>query len=88
MFEFNFIEVIGIVATLFIVIAFSLNGELKIRIFDLVGAILFILYGSLICSFSTILLNGILVGIQIFKIIKLKKKETNNIQDNIQEEGI
>ena len=56
-------ELIGVIATLFIVVAFSLNGELKIRLFDLVGAILFVVYGVLIKSFSIVLLNAILVAI-------------------------
>ena len=71
------VESIGIIATLFIVLAFSLNGELKIRIFDLVGAVLFVVYGCLIKSFSTVLLNGILTGIQIYKIIKLRGNHAN-----------
>jgi len=66
-------EILGIIATIFIVIAFALSGELKIRIFDLVGAILFIIYGITINSFSTILLNIILTIIQIYKIYKMKK---------------
>lgn len=65
-------EFIGILGTLFIIIAFTFNGELKIRIFDLIGAILFVIYGITIKSFSTILLNGILIIIQIYKIYKLR----------------
>lgn len=64
-------EIIGIIATLFIVLAFIQNGEFKIRILDLIGAVLFIIYGITISSFSTILLNGILVIIQIYKMYKL-----------------
>lgn len=68
-------ELIGITGTLFIIIAFTLSGELKIRIFDLVGATLFIIYGVMIHSFSTILLNGVLVLIQIYKIRTILKNE-------------
>ena len=71
-------ELIGIIATSFIVLAFTRNGEFKIRVFDLVGATLFVIYGVLIHSFSTILLNGILIGIQIYKLYKLK-----NVQNPI-----
>lgn len=66
-------EIIGILGTMFIIIAFILNGELKIRIFDLIGAILFVIYGITINSFSTILLNGILILIQVYKIYKLRE---------------
>ena len=66
-------EFIGIFGTLFIILAFAMNGEFKIRVFDLIGAILFVIYGITILSFSTILLNGILIVVQLYKIFKLKK---------------
>lgn len=65
-------EFIGILGTLFIILAFILNGEIKIRLFDLIGALLFVLYGFTINSFSTILLNFILIIIQLYKLYKLK----------------
>lgn len=67
-------EIIGILGTLFIILAFILNGEIKIRLFDLIGAILFVVYGFTIKSFSTILLNFILIIIQLYKLYKLKNK--------------
>lgn len=66
-------EIIGILGTLFIIIAFTQNTEFNIRIFDLIGAILFVIYGIIIKSFSTILLNIILIIIQLYKIFKIKK---------------
>lgn len=68
-------EAIGVLATIFIVVAFMLEGELKIRVVDLVGAVLFVVYGMLINSFSVVLLNFILVAIQVYKIIKIKHNE-------------
>ena len=66
-------EIIGIVATLFIVVAFTRDGEIHIRILDLIGAVLFVVYGLCIHSFSTVLLNGILIGVQCVKLRKLKE---------------
>ena len=70
------VEILGIVATLCIVIAFLQSGEFKIRVLDAIGAILFIVYGVLIHSFSTILLNSILVGVQLYKLRKLQKEKS------------
>ena len=67
-------EVIGIIGTLVILLAFVMNGEVKIRLFDLLGAVLFIIYGITISSFSTILLNVALVIVQLFKLNKLRKE--------------
>lgn len=70
------IELLGIIGTLCIVYAFTQNGEMRIRIFDTVGAIFFIIYGIGIHSFSTVILNIILVGVQVIKLIKhYKHKE-------------
>ena len=65
-------EIIGLSATVFVLIAFLMRGERKIRIFDLIGAILFVAYGIKIGSMITVLLNTVLLGIQIFKICTLK----------------
>lgn len=66
-------EIIGIIATLFIVVAFTRDGEIHIRILDLIGAVLFVVYGLCIHSFSTVLLNGILIGVQCVKLRNLKE---------------
>ena len=65
-------EILGIAGTLFIIVAFAMNGERKIRIFDLIGALLFIAYGITICSFSTVLLNAVLVVVQVYKLLRRK----------------
>lgn len=65
-------EWLGILGTLFIILAFTLNGETKIRVFDMIGAVLFIVYGFTIGSFSTILLNVVLVVVQAYKLLRRK----------------
>lgn len=66
------VEIIGIIATLFILLAFTQNDKKLIRIIDSIGAILFVIYGLLIGSLSVWLLNGCLIIINIYKIIKDK----------------
>lgn len=77
------IELIGITASVTILICFLMNDEKHIRIIDSIGALLFVIYGILINSFSVTFLNGILIIIQIYKLYKLNQKgkdygETNN----------
>jgi uncharacterized membrane protein YczE len=67
------IESIGIIATLAIIVAFLMKGELKIRVIDTVGAVIFVAYGVLIGSLSVILLNVVLIFIQLYHINKLTK---------------
>lgn len=67
------IELLGIIGTLCIVYAFTQNGEIRIRIFDTIGAIFFIVYGIFIQSLSTIVLNIVLVSVQVLKLIQYYK---------------
>lgn len=62
------VEIIGIVATLFILAAFSLNDKKLIRLVDSMGAVLFVIYGILINSLSVWLLNICLIIINLYKI--------------------
>lgn len=73
-----FNEVIGILATIIILIAFLMKGEKKIRILDSIGALIFVVYGILIGSVSNIILNLALFIINVVNIIRLNK-ENNGI---------
>lgn len=63
-------EIIGTLASLIVLISFLCKSERKIRLVNILGAILFVIYGILINSFSVWFLNGMLILIHIFKLIK------------------
>lgn len=67
-------EAVGLCGTVFILIAFMFNDEKRIRIFDLIGAVLFVAYGFLIGAYSNVVLNGILIVIQL---VKLRRMQIN-----------
>lgn len=64
-------EAVGLCGTVFILIAFMFNDEKRIRIFDLIGAVLFVAYGFLIGAYSNVVLNGILIVIQLVKLRRM-----------------
>lgn len=66
------IELIGITGTLFILLSFVKTGEKRIRRLNLVGSIIYVIYGVLISSFSTTVLNIIMIFVHIYH---LKKHE-------------
>lgn len=68
------IELLGIVASLFVISAFLFKNVKIIRLLDAVGALLYIVYGILIHSYANILLNVVLVAVQIYHLHKLNKK--------------
>lgn len=71
-------EFIGIVADVFIIVGFLFNDTTKIRSFNILGSLLFILYGCLIGSVSLVILNVTMVAIHLIKLIKDTQKEEQN----------
>ena len=74
-------EIIGIIAAGFILLSFLYDGEWKIRIVNIIGAVLFVIYGLLIGALSVYMMNGILIIVHISKLLKLKK-ESNQKEKN------
>ena len=69
-----FVEILGIVASLFVISAFLFKNVKIIRLLDAVGALLYVVYGILIHSYANILLNTVLIAVQIYHLHKLNKK--------------
>ena len=69
------IEILGWVATLIIIISFLVNDIKLLRTFSLFGALLWVVYGFVIQSSSIVFLNLVIVGIQIYKLYKIKLKK-------------
>lgn len=67
--EFNF-EIIGTIASIIVLLSFLMKGERRIRLINILGALVFVIYGVLIGAFSVWFLNSILVVIHIYKLIK------------------
>lgn len=59
------VELVGITATLFVLVSFLMKDAARIRKVNIVGAFLFVIYGLLINSISVWLLNAILMIVHI-----------------------
>ncbi len=62
-------EIIGTTASIIVVLSFLTKSEKSIRIINVIGSLIFILYGILINSFSIIILNSMLILINFYKLI-------------------
>lgn len=71
--EFN-IEIVGLIAALFVLISFLTSREKNIRVINIVAALIFVVYGILIGALSVWILNGALFFIHIYKLYKLNKQ--------------
>ena len=74
------IEVIGYVASAFVLFSFLLKDIKWIRIVNIVGAVSFVLYGFLTKTYPTAFMNVALVLVHIYYLIKMyiesKKQKT------------
>ena len=81
------IEIIGIVSTLFILTSMlfkttTLKGSLIMRILNLTGSAVFVVYGCLLPAISMAILNAALVIINSFHLILLLKEKTKETKQD------
>ena len=70
-------EIIGIIATLFVLLSFLFTNEKRIRQINIIGAAIFVIYGIIISALSVYVLNGALVIIHIYKLYKGRGRRTS-----------
>lgn len=66
-------EWVGIIGSIMIIIAFTHKEEKKIRIFDAIGSVLFVVYGLLVHAWSTAFLNGVLLLVHLRRFLQMKR---------------
>lgn len=69
----NWYELIGLAGTLFVLLSFLMKDLTKVRIINIVGALLFVIYGICINAWSTWILNAILIIIHIIYLVNKNK---------------
>ena len=62
------IEILGTIASVIVLLSFLMKGETKIRIVNILGALMFVIYGISINAFSIWFLNGMLIIVHITKL--------------------
>lgn len=68
-------EIIGLTATLFVLLSFLMKQVKSIRIVNIIGAALFVVYGIAIGSLSTWILNAALIVIHIVYLTRDLREE-------------
>lgn len=71
-----FVELIGYLASVVILIGFTFKSESKIRTINMIGSLLFIVYGLLIKAYPLALLNALTIVVNIRALVKTKNKES------------
>ena len=71
----NILEVISWIATGFIIVSFLINDILWLRAVSMLGAMFWFIYAVFTNQPSLLFLNGVLIVIQIWKILGLMKNK-------------
>ncbi len=66
----EYIEWVGYVASAMLMISFMMKNINKLRIFNSVGCLLFVIYGFLIGSYPVIITNTFIVGVNLYYLFK------------------
>lgn len=67
------IEILGTIASIIVLISFLMKNEKQIRLVNILGAFIFVVYGICINAFSVWFLNGSLCLVHIYRLIKIYK---------------
>ena len=68
--EFLQNEWLGLVASLIVLVSFLMTNQIKTRIINMVGCIVFVIYGLLLPTYSTAFMNGAVFIVHVVFLIK------------------
>ena len=70
----NWVEVVGYVASVLVAVSLTLANIRALRIVNLAGALVFTLYGILVSAYPVAVVNGFIVLVNIFYLLRSEKK--------------
>lgn len=81
-------EWLGIVASAIVLVSFLMSNQIKTRIINMAGCIVFIVYGMLLPAYSTAFMNFALFIVHIVFITKhfVKRRKDKNAQNENNDE--
>ena len=68
-------ELIGYAASMFIAISLMMKSLIRLRVINGLGALIFVIYGILIRAYPVVILNGIIVLIDLYYLIKTLRQQ-------------
>ena len=64
-------ELIGYMGSAVVLISFMMTSVVKMRIVNIIGALVCLVYGVLIQAYPTVALNGVLILVNLFQLIRV-----------------
>jgi hypothetical protein len=66
-----FYELIGYLGSVLVAISLTMRSVSRLRIINLIGALIFVAYGFLIHAAPVVLLNSLIVGVNVFYLAQM-----------------
>ena len=66
-------ELIGYLASILVALSLTMRSILRLRLINLLGAAFFTVYGLLITAYPVAILNGLIVGINLYYLYEMKR---------------
>lgn len=83
------LEMIGYLGSALVVVSMPMSLVIKLRVINTIGSGIFAAYARMIHSYPTALMNGFLIGINIYNLIKLTQKDRSyDLVEGAQGEGL
>ena len=83
-------EWLGIIASAFVLVSFLTSNQIRTRIINLVGCVVFVIYGLILPAYSTAFMNAALIVVHIVYLVKdfkARKKNNNAITVNADQDA-
>ena len=84
-------EWLGLLASAFILASFLTNNQVKTRLINMVGCVVFVVYGFILPAYSTAFMNGALFIVHIVYLtkdyLKTKKEKAEKTQATTEEQS-
>lgn len=71
---------LGLLASALVLVSFLMKNEKQIRLVNILGCVVFVVYGFFISSFSVWFMNGALVAVHVVKLVGSFRKEKQQQQ--------
>lgn len=83
------IELIGYLGSALVVVSMLMSSVVKLRVINTIGSGIFTVYALMIHSYPTALMNGFLIVINVYNLMKLTRKDRSyDLVEGAQGEGL
>ncbi len=70
------IELIGYIGTALVIISMLMTSLVRLRILNICGSLISIIYGILVQTYPTVLLNTVLIAVNLAQLIRVSRKKS------------